>query len=59
MVSIRPMAIAGAVEWLFDHPDEAERMGRLGREAVVTRFHWEREAEVLLGLYARILKSAA
>ena len=52
-------AIAGAVEWLFDHPDEAERMGRLGREAVVTRFHWEREAEVLLGLYARILKRAA
>ena len=50
-----PQAIAAATTWLFDHPEEAQRMGRLGREAVESRFHWEREAQVLLALYARIV----
>jgi glycosyltransferase involved in cell wall biosynthesis len=47
-------AIAAAVETLLADPAEAERMGARGREAVLTRFSWEREAETLLDLYERL-----
>jgi glycosyltransferase involved in cell wall biosynthesis len=47
-------AIAAAIDRLLADPDEAERMGDRGREAVVTRFSWESEAEQLLSLYERL-----
>jgi glycosyltransferase involved in cell wall biosynthesis len=49
-----PTAIAGAIDWVLTHPDEAEAMGRRGREAVETRFNWEAESQKLLGLYRRL-----
>jgi glycosyltransferase involved in cell wall biosynthesis len=48
-------AIAAAIEWVFEHPAEAEEMGRRGRGLVLDSFNWEREAKTLLGLYDRIL----
>ncbi len=48
-------AIAGAIEWMLTHPDEAEAMGRRGREAVVNTYNWDREAEKLIQLYQRLL----
>jgi glycosyltransferase involved in cell wall biosynthesis len=53
-----PAAIAGAVRHLLERPAEAEEMGRRGREAVRTRFNWEREADKLLGLYRRLRQGA-
>lgn len=50
-----PAAIAGAVDWILDHPDEAEAMGRRGRAAVLARYNWESEAQKLLALYRRLL----
>jgi glycosyltransferase involved in cell wall biosynthesis len=47
-------AIASAIEWMFEHPAEAEEMGRRSREVVLKRFNWEREARELLRLYAKI-----
>ena len=47
-------AIAGAVEWLLTHPEEGERMGRVGRAAVAGELHWEHEARTLLRLYERV-----
>lgn len=44
-------AIAEAIEWLFDHPREAEAMGIRGREAVLSGMNWEREADKLVRLY--------
>lgn len=47
-------AIASAIEWMLDHPAEAEAMGRRGRELVLKRFNWEREEQELLRLYGKI-----
>ncbi|AHE97850.1 glycosyl transferase [Thioalkalivibrio paradoxus ARh 1] len=52
---LNPRAIAEAMQWLLDHPEEAEAMGRRGREAVERVYHWEPEAEKLLDLYRRLL----
>jgi hypothetical protein len=46
-----PEAIAKAITWIADHPGEAEQMGRRGRDAVRTRYNWDRESKVLLAVY--------
>ena len=50
-----PKAIASAVRWLLENPDEAEKMGKRGREVVLKKYNWEREAQRLIGLYQRLL----
>ena len=50
-----PDAMAEAMQWILDHPVEAEAMGRRGRQAVEKIYNWEREAEKLIGLYERLL----
>ncbi len=49
--------IADAILYLLDHPSEAEEMGRRGREAVVSQYNWEQEADKLTELYKRIEQS--
>ncbi len=49
-----PQAIADSVQWLLEHPLDAEAMGRRGREAVLNRYNWDMEAKKLLGLYERL-----
>ena len=46
-----PAAIAAAIDRLHGDPEEAERMGRRGREAVERRYNWSAEEATLLGLY--------
>lgn len=43
--------IAEAIQWLSDHPREAECMGRRARRAVEERFSWETEARKLTNVY--------
>ncbi len=50
-----PQAIAGAMQWILDHPAEAEAMGRRGRAAVEKDYNWETEAEKLVTLYNKLL----
>lgn len=50
-----PAALADAITWLLQHPQEAEAMGAAGREAVQTDYSWERECATLTGLYQRLL----
>jgi hypothetical protein len=52
----KPEAIAEAIQYVIDHPEEAARMGRIGREAVHTRYNWESQARVLVKLYGGLLK---
>ncbi|WP_322896005.1 MULTISPECIES: glycosyltransferase [unclassified Yoonia] len=50
-----PQAIANAMQWILDNPDEADAMGRRGRVAVEERFNWEAESEKLVALYRRLM----
>lgn len=50
-----PAAIAGAIEWLLEHPREAEEMGSNGRMAVETRFNWLPEEKQLFEIYSEVL----
>jgi glycosyltransferase involved in cell wall biosynthesis len=52
----RPGEIAAAIEFIVTHPQEAEAMGRRGRELVMRNMNWEREEHKLLALYADLLK---
>ena len=44
-------AIADAMIYMKNHPDEVEKMGRNGRKAVLEHFSWECESKTLLKLY--------
>ena len=44
-------AVAGAIEHVLTHPEEAEAMGERGRAVVLERFNWDGEGARLLSLY--------
>jgi glycosyltransferase involved in cell wall biosynthesis len=52
-------AFAQAIEWILDHPVEAEAMGARGRVAVQKNYCWDVEASKLLSLYERILANSS
>lgn len=54
-----PRAIAEAMRWILDHPDEAEAMGQRGRQAIESYLNWEHEGRSLLSVYQRIYGVAA
>lgn len=54
-----PDAIAEAIRYLLDHPEEARRMGENGRRAVKEEFNWGVEEKKLLTLYGEILRTPA
>jgi len=53
---MNPLAIAHAIGQLLDDPQEARRMGRRGRQAVLTRYQWSFEEQTLLELYGELLQ---
>lgn len=53
-----PVAIAEAMQWIIDHPEEAAEMGRRGRVAVERTYNWEAESSKLIDLYHRLLPAA-
>ena len=54
----KPKEIADAIEWILDHPEEAQRMGENGRRAVARFYNWGVEQQTLLGLYEELVGSA-
>ncbi len=52
-----PRALAQAIQYLLDHPQEAQRMGQNGRRFVMEKYNWVGEAQKLLGLYQSLLKA--
>jgi glycosyltransferase involved in cell wall biosynthesis len=51
----RPAALAEAIRWLGEHPEEARTMGENGRRAAHETYNWHREGERLLDLYRSLL----
>lgn len=52
-----PAAIAEAMEWVLEHPERAQEMGRKGRDAVMRKYNWTLEGEKLVDLYKHLLRS--
>jgi glycosyltransferase involved in cell wall biosynthesis len=52
-----PQVIANAIEYVIDHPQEAEEMGRRGCDEVLRRFNWASEEQKLLDLYRKLLNT--
>ena len=50
-------AIANAIEFVLTYPEEAEAMGRRGREAVEKHYNWESEFSKLLQLYECLVRT--
>jgi glycosyltransferase involved in cell wall biosynthesis len=50
-------AVAGAIQWIVAHPEQARTMGENGRRAVASTYNWEPEGEKLVALYRRLLES--
>jgi glycosyltransferase involved in cell wall biosynthesis len=51
-------ALAAALRWIFEHPNEAAQMGRNGRGAVLEKYRWESEFKKLKDFYAEVLDRA-
>ena len=54
-----PQQIAEAIARLHDDPALCRKLGENGRKAVRERFHWEKEEQKLLAVYARVLRRRA
>ena len=49
-----PDAIAEAIIYLMEHPEEARRIGESGRRAAIEKYNWGRMEERLLEVYRRL-----
>ena len=54
-----PGEIAGAIQFIVEHPEEAEQMGKNGRRAVERRYNWEMGEKKLLEFYSGLAHSKA
>lgn len=52
---MNPKAIADAMRWILEHPEEAETMGNRGRLAVERMYNWDAEAVKMIRLYEKLL----
>jgi glycosyltransferase involved in cell wall biosynthesis len=52
---LNPKAIADAIEHIITHPEDAQAMGRRGRQAVEEYYNWGSEERKLLQLYTGLL----
>lgn len=50
-----PHAIATAIQWIINHPEDAEIMGKNGLNAVKEKYNWEHEEKKMLTLYREVL----
>jgi glycosyltransferase involved in cell wall biosynthesis len=54
---LKPEAIAEAIQHVLQHPTEAAKMGRTGREAIRDSFNWDSEAREMVKLYHGLVQS--
>ena len=51
---LKPDEIAKAIDFLFEHPEEAKQMGLNGQKLVLEKYNWENEEKKLLDVYERL-----
>lgn len=51
---LEPAEIADAIKYISTHPDEAEQMGKNGKEAVEMRYNWGIEEKKLIDVYSKL-----
>jgi len=49
-----PQALARAIEWMLQHPVEAENMGKRGRELAIRSYSWRANARAVSSLIERV-----
>ncbi|MEO9534302.1 MAG: glycosyltransferase family 4 protein [Crocinitomicaceae bacterium] len=52
---LSPKAIAGAINYILEHPEEAKAMGENGKRLVLEKYNWKIEEQKLFDLYAKLL----
>lgn len=50
-----PKAIGEAIQYIIDHPSEAEKLGKNGRNAIIYKYNWSAEEKKLLNIYKVLL----
>lgn len=50
-----PEQISSAIISLIDQPVQAEDFGRNGRQAIISKYNWERESDILIRFYNELL----
>jgi glycosyltransferase involved in cell wall biosynthesis len=56
-LTVEPTArteIIEATQYLIEHPEERERLGKNGRAAIESEYRWEQQARVLLQVYNKL-----
>ncbi len=53
---LSPDEIREAIRYLMDNRERAKEMGKKGKKAVHDQYHWEKEAEALIGFYHSLCK---
>jgi len=48
--------VAKAIQFIVEHPSEAEQMGKNGHRAVEERYNWGKEEKKLLSIYHKLLQ---
>lgn len=54
---LKPKEIVSAIDWLLEHPKEADQMGRNGLQAVKDKYNWKNEENKLLKVYKELLSN--
>ena len=49
-----PVAMADAINWLIEHPDERRQMAERARAISETRYNWTMQSQGLLDLYVEL-----
>ena len=56
---LNPEEITKAIQFIIEHPAEAEQMGKNGRRVVEERYNWGMEEKKLLGFYSGLAHAKA
>lgn len=50
--------VRNAIMYILNNPDEAKKMGENGKRAIIQKYNWEKQAEILIDVYEKVrLKS--